>query len=303
MIKIVNKRKYYFTLSTVIILITFACAMFFGVNLDIQFKGGMILNFSYQGTVDQSTIKQDFEKQLGMPVSIQSSQAITGNENSLIISTTESIGVTPEKLTEIADALIQLYPDNAIKLVSSNSVNPAIGKEFFAKSLVAVAFAAVIMIIYISLRFKVISGWSAGLTAVIALIHDLLIVFATFVLFNIPINANFIAVLLTILGYSINDTIVIYDRIRENKKIFGNKLSVEELVDKSINQTLGRSLTTTISTVLAMVVVSVMAVIFHVESILSFSFPMIIGMISGVYSSNCIATPLWVMWEQRKEKS
>lgn len=303
MIKIVNKRKYYFALSTVIILITFASALFFGVNLDIQFKGGMILNFSYQGTVDQSTIKQDFEKQLGMPVSIQNSQAISGNENSLIVSTTDAVGVTPEKLTVITDELSKIYPDNAITLVSSNSVNPTIGKEFFAKSLVAVAFAAFIMIIYISLRFKIISGWSAGLTAVIALIHDLLIVFATFVLFGIPINANFIAVLLTILGYSINDTIVIYDRIRENKKIFGNKLSVEELVDKSLNQTLGRSITTTVSTVLAMVVVSVMAVIFNVNSILSFSFPMIIGMISGVYSSNCIAAPLWVMWEERKAKS
>ena len=162
------------------------------------------------------------------------------------------------------------------------------------------AFASLLMVVYISLRFKKIGGWSAGITAVIALIHDLLMVFAVFVLFRISINANFIAICLTILGYSLNDTIVIYDRVRENKRIYGDAMPIEEMMNLSLNQSFTRSLMTSITTASAMVVVSVIAKMYNVTSILSFSFPMIIGMVSGCYSSLCIATMLWVIWQKKK---
>ncbi|MEG2175150.1 MAG: protein translocase subunit SecF, partial [Oscillospiraceae bacterium] len=167
------------------------------------------------------------------------------------------------------------------------------------KSMVALGFAALVMVVYISLRFKKISGWSAGITAVIALLHDIIMVFAVFVLFRIPLNSNFIAVSLTILGYSLNDTIVIYDRLRENKRLCGPNLPTAELVNLSINQSFTRSLMTSITTISAMVVVTLVAMFYHVDSILSFSFPMIMGMISGFYSSVCIAPNLWVMWQDR----
>ena len=99
---------------------------------------------------------------------------------------------------------------------------------------------------------------------------------------------------------SLNDTIVIYDRVRENKKLYGNKLNTAALMNKSLNQSLTRSLITTITTVTAMAVVSIVAYFYNVNSILSFSVPMMIGMLSGVYSSLCIAAPLWVMWQEKK---
>ena len=132
--------------------------------------------------------------------------------------------------------------------------------------------------------------------------HDVIMVYGTFVIFGIPINANFMAVVLTILGYSINDTIVVYDRIRENKKLVPKNTPVSELVNLSMNQSLTRSINTSITTISAMIVVSIVALVFNVESILSFSFPLIVGMIFGVYSTLFITGPLWVLWQEHKEK-
>ena len=133
-----------------------------------------------------------------------------------------------------------------------------------------------------------------------ALLHDVMYVFAAFVLFRFPIGDSFIAVALTILGYSINATIVVYDRIRENKRLLGSKVTVDEVVNVSINQSLTRSINTTVSTVIAMGTVCVISVIYHVESILVFSLPMLIGMVAGAYSSVCLAGPLWATWQNYK---
>lgn len=160
----------------------------------------------------------------------------------------------------------------------------------------------VITIIYIGFRFKKIGGISAGVFSVVALAHDMCMVYGCFVICRFDINANFMAVLLTILGYSINATIIIYDRIRENENLLGNKMELEDLVNLSITQTMGRSIHTTVTTVLAMATVCIVCIICGVTSILSFAFPLIIGMISGVYSSNCIAPTLWVHWKKHQAK-
>jgi len=180
-------------------------------------------------------------------------------------------------------------------------VDPTIGKEFFAKSIVAVVAASLLILVYIAVRFKKIGGWPAGSMAVVALVHDLIVVYGVFVVMRIPLNGNFIAALLTILGYSINDTVVIYDRVRENRQLYGNSMDFATLVNNSINQSLRRSINTTISTLLALGTVCVVSVVFGLDSIFTFAFPLIIGMISGVYSTICIAGPLWVEWELHKK--
>ncbi|MEG1971635.1 MAG: protein translocase subunit SecF, partial [Oscillospiraceae bacterium] len=129
--------------------------------------------------------------------------------------------------------------------------------------------------------------------------HDVIADFCAFVIFRFAIDTNFFAVCLTILGYSLNDTIVIYDRIRENKRIYGTQKSIPELVNLSLNQSFKRSLMTTVTTVTAMVVVAAVAVVCNVTSILSFAVPMIVGMVSGFFSSMCIAPNLWVIWQEK----
>ena len=293
-------RKYYFTISIMLIVVMFACALVFGVNLDIQFKGGALLTYSYTGDLDAPTFQKAAEKVLGQSVSMQESTDIATGKRNIVLSLPTSEGIDAERQAALAAALNEQFSGNEIETASISVVNPTIGGEFLAKCLVAIGFAALLMVFYVSFRFRRIGGWSAGVTAVVALVHDILMVFAVFVIGRISLNANFIAVCLTILGYSLNDTIVIYDRIRENRRIYGTSMPVEDLVNLSLNQSMTRSLLTSVTTASAMVVVSLVALLYNVNTILSFSFPMIIGMVSGFYSSVCIAPALWTMWQKMK---
>lgn len=295
----VGKRKIFFSISIIIILLAVVFAAVFGIKLDIQFKGGVLITYSYTGEINKDEFKADVENIIGMQVSIQETTDVRTQNKNFVVSTAIPKGMSAEKQLELSSALETKYQ---VSTVSTSVVDPVIGKEFLLKCLTAVGFAAILMVLYVALRFKLVGGWVAGTTAVVALFHDVLVVFAVFILFRIPLNDNFIAVVLTILGYSLNDTIVIFDRVRENKKVFGSKITNTELMNKSLNQTLTRSILTTFTTVTAMVVVSVVAYMYNVTSILSFSFPMILGMISGVYSSLCIATPLWVMIQDKNKQ-
>ena len=299
-------RKYYFTISIMLIVVMFACALVFGVNLDIQFKGGALLTYSYTGDLDAPAFQKAAEKVLGQSVSMQESTDIATGKRNIVLSLPTSEGIDAERQAALAAALNEQFSGNEIETASISVVNPTIGGEFLAKCLVAIGFAALLMVFYVSFRFRRIGGWSAGVTAVIALVHDILMVFAVFVVGRISLNANFIAVCLTILGYSLNDTIVIYDRIRENRKLSPTKSpdALPAIVNKSLNQTMTRSILTSLTTFMALLVIYIVAAVYGISSVQSFALPMMVGTIVGCYSSLCIAAPLYTMWAVHKgEKS
>ena len=300
MINFVGKKKIFFIISTVLIVGIFLFALIGGVEMDIQFRGGSLITLSYQGEVDHSEFQAAAEKLLGDKISLQEQEDSQTKAKNLVVTTAQATGVDTDQLNAMVDSLNEQFPEAQFAVEEIDTVNPTIGREFFIKCLVAVAFASLLMIVYIALRFRKIGGWSAGAMSVLALLHDVVVVFGVFVIGGIPLNENFIAVVLTILGYSINATIVIYDRVRENRRIYGKKVPLAELVNKSINQSLRRSVNTTISTVIALGVVCVVAYIYQVNSIITFALPLIVGMISGLYSSLCIAGPLWVTWQEHK---
>ena len=156
-----------------------------------------------------------------------------------------------------------------------------------------------VIIIYIAIRFKKIGGWSAGVCSVLALCHDLLTALAASVLFGFEFNSNIVAVILTILGYSINNTIVIYDRIRENRSLYP-KATLNELINMGCSQSLTRSIRTSITTIGTMLVVTVVVFVSGYTSLLSFSVPLVFGLISGTYSSLFVAPVTW-SWLKAKE--
>jgi preprotein translocase subunit SecF len=175
------------------------------------------------------------------------------------------------------------------------------GFSFLLKCLTAVAIAAVLMVLYVTIRFKKIGGLSAGVMALVALFHDVAMIYFMYVIFQMPIDASFIAVVLMILGYSLNDTIVIYDRVREEKKLVGSKTDVGKIFNLSCTKCIKRTIMTSVTTLSAILVVYVVACAFNITSVQGFALPMLIGIISGCYSSICIAGPLWVMWQRHKK--
>ena len=296
-----GKKKIFLTLSSVLIVLVAIATAIFGVDLSINFKGGTLLTYSFSGTIDHNEVKSDIQAITGSNAVITEGEDFTTKSKTLNISLASNQGLTADKQFELTNTLQEKYADNSLELLSSSDVKPDAGKEFFLKCMVAVLLAFIVTIVYIAFRFKRISGWSAGVFAIIGLIHDIIMVFGAFVIFGYEINANFMAVVLTILGYSINDTIVVYDRIRENKKTLGRSVPVDELVNISITQSITRTVNTSITTIAAMLCVSIVATIFGITSILSFSTPLIVGMISGCYSTICICCPLWVMWQKKKK--
>lgn len=296
---IVGKKKIFFTVSLLVIALSIVLTFILGMNIAIEFKGGTIVTYSYTGTIDENEIEALAAETVGQTCNATLGESLADSLTTVALSFPASEGVSVETQSALTDALIAAYPDNSLALYSSQDVNPSTGSGFFGKCIMAVAVSAVLMIIYIGFRFRHIGGWVAGCCAVIALIHDMFFVYACCVVCRFDINSNFMAVLLTILGYSINATIIIYDRIRENRRLYGTQKSLAELVNMSISQSMGRSIHTTATTVIAMAAICVVSLVAGVDSIISFAFPLVVGLLAGVYSSNCIAPTLWVMWQSK----
>ena len=319
-VNFVALRKKFLTFSACLMAVILLCAAVFGVHLDTEFTGGAMITLSYEGSFDQAAVQKTAAAALeNTGLTLQTGENVATGDQTLKISMPGTETVTTEQVENLLDSLNENYPDNQFAQLSLSNVSAAMGTKFLQKSLVAVVFALVLILLYIALRFKNIGGLTGGMMAVLALVNDLMVVFGTFVLLRTALDGNFIAAMLTILGYSINDTVVVYDRIRENRALMGKKGSFEELVNQSVNQSARRTLITTITTVMALGVMCIVAKLYHhhrdgtvvmcivaklygLDSIFTFAFPLMMGMISGVYTSLCVSTSAWVLWSERSKK-
>lgn len=308
-IDFIGKSKIFFGISIALLLVGVGFNIVFGTALDISFTGGTIVSYSYVGQIDEAKLKDVLQEATEDTVSFNISENLMTAEDGSTLKNGYFVAVqfsgtktiTPEIQEQMTKTLEKTFPDNKFAYSQSQSVEASMGMKFFWKSITAVALASVIMVIYVAMRFRKIGGWSAGVMALVALFHDVLMIYFTFVIFRMPLDGNFIAVVLMILGYSLNDTIIIYDRIRENKGIMGRKTDISTIFNTSCTQVIRRTIATSLTTLVAIACVYVAALIFNLDSVISFAFPMMIGIISGCYSSICIAGPLWVMWQKRKK--
>lgn len=272
-----------------------------GVNLDINFSGGTKISYAYTGDIADKDIKEVVDGKIKADYELAKSTSIAGDTKTFEISLVGKDALSAEDQEALLKALTEKFKDNKIELYNSNSVSPTLAGTFLIKSLVAVAITAILVVIYVGIRFRRIGGVSAALTALVALIFDVLITFFTCVFFGLQIDSNYMAVVLTILGYSLNDTIVIYDRVRENRRL-NPDLEIGELVNTSINQTFKRNVVTSVTTFLAVMTIVIVSELFGLQSLRTFAIPMAFGLISGGITSLCIAGPLWVIWKRRKTK-
>ena len=294
-----SKKMMIFIITAAIVAVTLIGCLVRGISGAIEFRGGTMITYQYTGDIDTNAVKAAAGEIITDSITIRTGESLDSDAKELTISFTSENGLTVERQTDLTDKLQEKFPDNDLTLYDSNDVSPTTGTEFFLKCIVAVIFAAVLIILYIAIRFRKIGGWTAGLCSVLALLNDLLVAFAATIIFGFEFSSNTVAVILTILGYSINNTIVIYDRIRENKKLTP-KASISQLVNAGCSQSLTRSIRTSVTTIGAMLSITIVVLISGYDSLLSFSVPLMFGLVSGTYSSLFVAPVTWAAWEEKR---
>ena len=296
-----SKKKLILGVVIAVVLVFIAGAIIRGIHLAIEFKGGTLITYTYQGDIDTNEVGNTVKDIVGSSVVVRTGESLDSGGKQVTISFTSDQGLTADRQTELTNALREKFASNDLEIYDSNDVSPTSGREFLLKCFIAVLFAALVVIIYIAIRFRNIGGWSAGVCSIFALCLDILVAFTTTVVCGFNIDSNIVAVILTILGYSINNTIVIYDRIRENRKLM-SKASLNELINVSCTQSLTRSIRTSITTIGTMVVITIVVLVTGYDSLLSFSVPLMMGLISGTFSSLFVAPVIWSWWKNKQAK-
>ncbi len=287
-IDFIGKKKLWFIISAVIIVIGLGAFSFkSGFNYDIDFTGGTMMQVQLNEKEDANEIADIVKPYGDFSISFEGE-----NLDQLVLQTKDSLD--NDKRTEIYEALSAKYGLKEGSLLMSEQFGPRIGGEIRAKAIKAILLAAIGMLIYIAIRFEM----KFAISAIVALLHDILILLSIYAIFRIPVNSAFIAAILTVVGYSINDTIVIFDRVREEARYSG-KANPAKIANLSLNSTFTRSINTSFTTLL--VVISLM--VLSVTSIRQLALPLLAGVLTGTYSSIFIASPVWVMFKSKFSKN
>lgn len=295
--KIYQSKWIFLIISGTVFIIGIIGVIVRGVHLDTQFTGGAVLEYSITGNIDTETVRSTVAAVTDRPITVQVTKDNVSDSSSIVITLAGTSGLNVAEQEKISDAVVGINESLNAKLAQTYVVEPYIGAKALKNAAIAIVLSIVFIIIYVWIRF---SGLATGITATLALVHDVITVFFAFIVFGIPLNDAFVAVVLTIIGYSINDTIVIFDRVRENRKKYP-KMEVTELMNESNTQTLRRSVNSSVTTTVCVLIMFIASMIFGIDSIKVFTLPMLFGLVSGCYSSICVAGVLWAMWEKRKE--
>lgn len=289
-------RKKTYIIPVIIILIGVGFFAFRGLNFGIDFTGGSMIQIDMGKVVDAEKVSDAVEHS-GVDMS-KGSVVLSGDKNNqVIIRTTDALDIN--KTNELVNTVGKELNAKNIKFLANDLFGGSVGKELRNNAIKAILIAAMCMLVYIRMRF---SEWRFGLAAIIALCHDILILITFYLVFNVTVNNPFIAAVLTVVGYSINDTIVIFDRIRENAK-YMRKMDRIDMIDVSINQTLGRSVMTSVTTLVVMIPLLIMGD----NTIREFTLPLMVGVLVGCLSSIFIASPVYydltMFFEKKKKKN
>lgn len=284
---VLKNTKIFAIISTVCIITGLVSLILlpFGKNLftlDLDFAGGTSMQFEMNQKVTSDIddeVSALFEKATGKK---SSSVQATGDKGTQVV--IKSVDIDTTQRSAVIDAMQKKYNLTDDDVLSVENESASVGKDMQEAAVVASLLAVVLMLIYITIRFE----FTSGLAAVTCLVHDLLVMLSVYVIFRIPLNTNFIAAALTILGYSINASIIVFDRVRENRKK-ARRESFADICEKGIWQTISRSINTTITTFIMVALLFA----FGVDSIRNFTLPIMVGLISGAYSSIFLAAPLW----------
>lgn len=282
--EIIGRRKIWYAISLILVIVSIVSLLVQGLNFGIDFKGGSLTHVKFE----DKSIKSEQVRAVLAEFDLENSNIQEATDDSIIIKTLE---LEQDKLGEIFKAFETKL--GKYEVLRSEKVGPLIGGELRKAGLLALLIASILQILYITVRFE----FKFAIAAIIALLHDVLLAVGFFSIFQIEVDTVFIAAVLTILGYSINDTIVIFDRIRENIRN-RKKESLDVIINNSINQTIVRSINTSVA-----VLFILLALLFlGGETTKNFSLALLVGVISGTYSSIFVASTLWYDFKPEEHK-
>lgn len=288
-IQYMKSAKNWLILSVVLTLLAALALSTLGLNTGIDFNGGTTYDITYEGDVSQGTVSDAVTHVVGNAGAVQKTETKGAETSGFLVTVPE---LTAEKKEALLAGLEGAGP--SFTLVGEDNVSGSVSSELTKKAFLAIAIASVLQILYIWIRFDL----KFGVTAVVGLLHDVVITLGLVSVLRIPINSPFVAAILTILGYSINDSVVVIDRIRENLKQRGKNESTRDVVTRSIQEVIHRSLYTVLTTLLALLAL----ILLGGHSIRDFVFTLFIGITLGAYSSIFICSALWVYWTEYQEK-
>lgn len=291
-IRYMRYARHYLVFSLITVLIAVGALLFRGLNLGIDFTGGLLLDIQFERTVSIEQVRTVMSAAMGMDAQIQQVEPRGAQSPEA----TEFLVRTPELSAEQKDRLYQsLLHLGPYTVIGEDAVSGTVSSELTSKALLAVGIAAVLQVIYISIRFQ----FRMGVAAVIALLHDVVITMGVLALFQVEVNSTFVAAILTVLGYSMNDTVVVMDRLRENLQNRHKGESLEEMATRSVQEVITRSIYTGVTVQLML-----LAMIFLGGStILDLAATLFVGILAGTYSSITVAAALWFLWERSRDGS
>ncbi len=257
-----------------------------GFETDIDFAGGTMMQINIGQEFETADVEAIVTEKTGKKVDVIQKASDETAEHQVMF---KMATLTPEERTSVFEGLKEKYSLADDAILASDNITPLISSEIIYNALLAVAIAVVLILIYITIRFT----FASGVAAIAALIHDVLIMLSIYSIFRLATNASFVAAILTIIGYSINDTIVIFDRIRENKKFAKKGETFADTCEKSLWQTMRRSINTSVTTAITLIILAVLGS----DSIKAFVIPLIVGVLAGTYSSVFVASPIWCALE------
>jgi preprotein translocase subunit SecF len=304
----VKNRKYAFAFSIALFIFFGIMLAVNGINLDINFRGGTRITIETVSDVDPNQAADLVRGAIGKEVAASVMETYSGDDGTaktkmLRLDISGNNPLTPEEETKVKEVIMQNFEVVLNSPKNENvSITPTVGRQALQKGILAVAISVTLILFYVAWRFSILSGFSAAVCAIIALFHDVGVMFGVYFTFGLPLNEIFIATVLTVIGYSMNDTVIIYDRIRENTRLM-QKSDLGSIVNVSIHQSLSRSINTMLTTLICVVVLLVFSVSNNIDSLINFSFSLLLGVVTGVYSTVFIAAPLWLVWKERKQKA
>ena len=278
-LKLMKTRNVYFIFSTFMILFSLFSIFTKGFNLGIDFTGGNIYQMKFEKPVSKEAMDKTLKEMASKYPSLKSNKVQYSEGNTVLLRT--QIADEKEKAAILEDLKTE---QGNYELIKADAVGAVVGNELAKNALWALALGSILILIYITIRFE----WIYALSSVLALLHDVLVTIGFISFFQFEVDTPFIAAILTILGYSMNDTIVIFDRIRENDHKYGGKKPFADVIDESVNKVFMRSVYTSLTTLLALAAL----LIFGGSTLRTFNITLLVGIVYGTYSSIWLASPL-----------